>query len=306
MCRLQFYLFGRFRLHCDEDPTLCLEGQKVQELLCYLLVHRDKHHFREKLATILWENGSSDQGKQYLRRALWQLQSAIDPATHPELDLITVDADWLQINPAAAYWCDVGQFEDAYRAAEGIRGRDLDQAMASRLHAATRLYQGDLLENWYQDWCIVERERLQNIFLTMLDKLMGYCEHGQEYERGIHYGNQILRCDIARERTYRRLMRLDYLAGNRTGALRRYERCTVVLRQELGVEPGRRTVLLYEQIKADRLPAPELLQSVSGSLPGSLSDLLCYLEAVQANLARAQRQVMEDIESIKSALIGQP
>jgi len=26
------------------------------------------------------------------------------------------------------------------------------------------LYQGDLLEGWYQDWLLCERERLQNMF----------------------------------------------------------------------------------------------------------------------------------------------
>ena len=39
------------------------------------------------------------------------------------------------------------------------------------------VYRGDLLEGCYQDWCLFERERLQNAYLAMLDKLMVRC-HG--------------------------------------------------------------------------------------------------------------------------------
>jgi len=40
------------------------------------------------------------------------------------------------------------------------------------LQEAVRLSYADLLEGWYQDWCLYERERLQNIYLLILDKLM--------------------------------------------------------------------------------------------------------------------------------------
>ncbi len=62
------------------------------------------------------------------------------------------------------------------------------------------LYRGDLLEGWYQEWCLFERERLQNAYMLMLDKLMGYCEAHSEYEQGLVYGDLILRLDHASER----------------------------------------------------------------------------------------------------------
>jgi two-component SAPR family response regulator len=91
------------------------------------------------------------------------------------------------------------------------------------------LYHGDLLEDWFQDWCLYERERLQNIYLAALDKLMDYCEASRDYDAGLAYGTRILRHDLARERTHRRLMRLYYLAGDRTSALRQYDRCVQIL-----------------------------------------------------------------------------
>ena len=68
-----------------------------------------------------------------------------------------------------------------------------------------------------------------------------------EYEAGQNYGSIILGFDRARESTHRHLMQLYYLAGDRTGALRQYERCARALDAELGVRErahGAPTVLV--------------------------------------------------------------
>lgn len=301
MGHLHLCLFGRFSIECSGSP-LALEGQKVQELLCYLLIHPDRCHFREKLATVLWENSSGAQSKQYLRRSLWQLQAALENGQPAATPLLLVESDWIQIDATADFWCDVGQFENAFTRTKATPGAQLAADEAQLLSDAAALYRGDLLENWYQEWCIIERERLQNMYLMMLDKLMSYCEMRHEYERGIVYGSQILRCDVARERTYRRLMRLYYLRGDRTGALRQYERCTQVLAEELDVRPGRKTLALYQQIKEDRpltSPPPPVTAAAS---PALLVELLQHLDRLQTSLAEAQEQVRRDVESVKAAL----
>ncbi|NIN69138.1 MAG: hypothetical protein GTO63_31510, partial [Anaerolineae bacterium] len=81
--------------------------------------------------------------------------------------------------------------------------------------------------------CLYERERLQNMYLAILDKLVSYSEVQGAYEAGLGYGSRILSYDGARERTHRRLMRLYYLAGDRTAALRQYDSCVEALRREL-------------------------------------------------------------------------
>jgi DNA-binding SARP family transcriptional activator len=142
----------------------------------------------------------------------------------------------------------------------------------------------------------------------MVGKLMGYCTARQHYERGILYGSDILRCDVAHEPTYRRLMRLHALAGNRTGALRQYERCVTVLEQELGVQPTEPTVALYNQIRDGRSVASVMPEPPThGQMPSSLSltGLLERLTYVKMDLSRAQSQVEEDIELVKTALRGQ-
>src|SRR5262249_45023608 len=152
-------------------------------------------------------------------------------------------------NQAAELWFDVLLFEQAFALVQDVPGRQLVASSAQVLKTAEELYRGKLLEGWYSDWCLYERERLQHMYLAMLDKLMEYSEAHQEYETGQTYGMRALRYDRARERTHRRMMRLQYLAGDRTAALYQYERCAAALQEELGVQPAQSTVVLYEKIR---------------------------------------------------------
>ncbi|HYR51411.1 MAG TPA: bacterial transcriptional activator domain-containing protein, partial [Candidatus Dormibacteraeota bacterium] len=55
-----------------------------------------------------------------------------------------------------------------------------------------------------------------------------------------------------RESTYRALMRLLFMNGDRTSALRAYERCAAVIRGEFGVLPEAETEALVAEIRAGR------------------------------------------------------
>ena len=306
MAPLRITLFGKLDVREGEQPVGGLEATKTQELLAYLLLYRERAHAREKLAALLWEDSSPAQSKSYLRQTLWQLQSGLGE----DVSLLLVDSQWLQIDGAAPLWLDVDQFERAYAQARGVHGAALSAEQADALRAGIALYGGDLLESWYQEWCLFERERLQNLYLAMLEKLLGYCEAHGESDDGVGYAACILRCDPAHERTYRRLMRLHALAGDRTLALRAYERCAAALARELGVAPARSTVALWEQIRADRFPDPEAAaaDAAAGSGSGSagdsvaLSDLLARLLRVQQLLHDAQSEVVRDIAVVRSAL----
>ena len=99
MNRLHISLFGKF---CVQFRGCYLEGlkvRKVQELFCYLLLHRDRRHHRDKLATVLWGNDyNTNQAKAYLRKALWQLQqSLINLPMTANCPILIVDEDWLAL-----------------------------------------------------------------------------------------------------------------------------------------------------------------------------------------------------------------
>jgi DNA-binding SARP family transcriptional activator len=300
MSALQFQLFGKFRVHRDSQSWEGFDSGKEQELLSYLLVYHDRFHPREALASMLWGNTSTERSKKYLRQALWRLNAAFDVSQPKCPSLLLVEHDWVQINLSHDVWLDIAVFEQASAATDGISGKHLTRTGVETLKEAVDLYSGDLLSGWYQDWCLFERERFQNTYLLMLDKLMSYAIKHGEYETGQGYGSKILQIDRASERTYRRLMQLQYMAGDRTGALRQYRRCESALDQELGVKPERRTQNLYEQIRADKLgqSKPHDFENAFTTAP-SPPEVLGRLKRLQIVLAAVQKRIQRDISAVE-------
>ena len=305
---LQVFLFGRLSVKWAGEEAVGFEAKKVQELFAYLLIYRTRTHSREVLAELLWGDRQSAQSRKYLRQALWQLQGVLERASISDGDhLLDVDPEWVRLNSSARLWLDVVEVERAYAQAQGLAGSDLTDECAHALEKAVQLYRGDLLEGCYQDWCIFERERLQSIYLAMLDKLTQCCEVHRRYEPGLAYGAQALRYDRARERTHRRMMRLYYLAGDRTSALRQYEQLVRALREELDVTPARRSVELFEQIRADALEITSpsggvILDTRRSKGDRAHPDPTMHLRHLHGLLTLLQRQIRQEIEAIEVAL----
>jgi DNA-binding SARP family transcriptional activator len=307
MEQLRVSLLGKLRVTAGGQDLVGSNSHKAWELFCYLLLNRQRPHPREALATLQWSDRPTAQAKKYLRQALWQLQAAINPQSDSGVPpVLLLDAEWIRVNPSAGLWLDVDAFEEASDSAKGVSGHRLNESQAAGLKAAVELYQGDLLEGCYQDWCLYERERFRSIYLTMLDKLLAYCEARHDYSVGLAYADLALRCDRARERTHRRLMRLYYLSGNRTEALRQYERCATALEEELGVEPDRPTVALYEQIRTGGprgLSRSDPTANGSGQfVERSVPEILARLTRLQVELSRAQEEVRQDILALEQVM----
>lgn len=310
MAGLSIRLFGQVSVQRDDQPLAGLSA-KALELLCYLLLHRGRSHTREVLADTLWPDASDSVAKKYLRQAIWQLHSVLaDGVRGEEAEsgaLLTMRPGWVRINPRAGWWLDVAAFEQAYNLCRDTRGKDLSDAQAQALESAVVLYRGDLIEAWYQDWCLYERDRLQQTYLAMLEQMMGCCETRQRYATGVAYGQRILRYDPAQESAHRHLMRLYYLAGDRTSALRQYERCASALARHFSLRPSRETDALYQQIRTDYLedPAADVTAARRGDQPGSdlLLGLQTRLDHIQASLATLHQQVQQEMAVI-SKLTG--
>ncbi len=308
MPSLTIRLFGKFSAERDGQRLTGIDAGKLQELFCYLLLNRARPHSREVLAAMLWGDSPTAQSKKYLRQALWQLQTVLGLSERKLRNrLLVIDSDWVNVNSEANYWFDVREFERSFGEAQGIRGQHFEPDTAAKVAKAVDLYRGELLEGCYDDWCLVERERLQNMYLMMLDKLMAHSEAAEQYDNGIGYGARILGCDRAREHTHRRLMRIYYLAGDRTSALRQYDRCVAALREELGVKPARKTSQLFEQIRSDRLEAEDTLSITGEPQPVPVSQIreaLGRLRQVRTALVGFHRQIKHDIQALEVLLKG--
>ena len=142
-----------------------------------------------------------------LRPALWQLRSALPESGH----FLKTEEGWVCLDEEGLE-SDVGQFLRLARVGEGLK-------------RAAALYRDELLVGWGQEWVLGVREHLREVYLLLPDKLMDRCLSRGRLEAGLAYGERGLALDPAHEATHLRLMQLHHLIGDRTAALRQYERC---------------------------------------------------------------------------------
>src|SRR2546430_8079475 len=106
----------------------------------------------------------------------------------------------------------------------------------------------ELLPNCYDEWILPERDRWRQAFLQAAERLIALLEEERDYDAAIRAAPQLLRQDSLHEPTYRQLMRLYGLRGDRAAALRVYHTCVTVLERELGTDPSEVTRAVYESL----------------------------------------------------------
>jgi DNA-binding SARP family transcriptional activator len=119
-----------------------------------------------------------------------------------------------------------------------------------RLGAALALYRGDFLEQEsVGDWHLEIRERLRRLcidaHLAQGDLLM----RAERFTDAAAVYRSLLVHDPLHEQGCRRLMECYARTGQRTEALRHYERFALLLRDELDAEPDAETTTLYERLQ---------------------------------------------------------
>jgi DNA-binding SARP family transcriptional activator len=254
LSRFSLTLLGGFQARLASGHPLAVSTKKAQALLAYLALRPGVAHPRDKLAALLWGETPDAQARDSLRHTLGALRRAL-PATEPP-SLVT-EGHCVALNPAAAD-VDVGAFER--RVAEGT---------PAALEHAAALYQGDLLEGFnvneapFEDWLLAERERLRELALEALAKLLAHQSQAGATERGIQTAGRLLALDPLQEVVHRTLMRLYTRQGRRGSALRQYQTCVGVLQRELGAEPEPETKQLYQEILRHR----PLAQSSADAAP---------------------------------------
>lgn len=232
MVSLRIQLLGDFRIEYRGDLIRAVDRARLQLLLAYLLLHRHAPQLRQRIAFQFWPDSSEHQARNNLRKALHELRQV-----WPDVDsFLYMDAQTMQWRPDASYSLDVTEFEELIAQANARADHPTAQRVA--LEAAVALYHGDLLPSSYDDWLIPERERLRQAFTEALESLVCLTEEQRDYTAAIHHANHLLRYDPLHEVTYRRLMRLHAVNGDRAAALQVYHTCVIVLERELGGARG--------------------------------------------------------------------
>ncbi len=236
---LSINLLGTPQILVDDQP-LTITRKKSRALLYYLAAH-DKPVTREHLLTFFWPDQDRVSAQQVLRTTLHGLRKALGSA-------LVVDEAALAI--AADVNVDVRAFE-----ASLTTPTSNFQLLSSTL----QLYRGDFLTDFtlsdsadFDDWTSGQQEHYRRLAVRGYVALSKQHEDQGEYAAALDTLDRALKFDRLQEDLQRTALRLHYLAGDRAGAIRRYESLRKLLDEELGVPPMAETRALYDEIVSDQ------------------------------------------------------
>lgn len=290
MAQLHLSLLGGFQVRLESGRPVSVSTKKAQALLAYLAVPAGQTHPREKLAALLWGGIRQESARNSVRQALFGVRKALAPATTSLLQIegqnVALNADCISV--------DVADLEAA-----------VSDGTPEALERAAALYRGDLLagfvvdETPFEEWLRGERERVRELALEGLAKLVVHqCQAGP-IEGAMRTALRMLVLDPLRESAHRTLMQLYARSGRRAAALRQYQVCVGALRRELGVEPDPQTKELYQDVvrgRATGSPPMHARESARFPLPETT------LVGRDAELARLRR-ALEEAERGHGAMV---
>jgi len=298
MDQLKLKLFGGVRVTHDNWRTEEILPREIQALLAYLLLQRHRLHSRDVLAGVFWGDYSQEKARGSLNTALWKLKKALEPdGVPPGTYLENGYPGEIGFNRDSRYWLDMEVFEEKAKCILKYHFQAVEESQVVDLENTIELYRGELLEGFYDNWALWERERLRAVYLKSLLYLMNYYGFHKEYEKAIAYGQKILSLEPTLEEVHREMMMLYLRSGERSLALRQYELCRSALDEEYGILPMEETQILYTEI---------LNESSNGHLIDfkekiSIEQALRQLQEADKNIRLAKEQVRKVLQLISKS-----
>jgi DNA-binding SARP family transcriptional activator len=97
---------------------------------------------------------------------------------------------------------------------------------------------GELLPGWYDDWILLERERLRQLRMHALEVLADRLAIAHRFGEAIQAALAAAHAEPLRESAHRAVIRVHLAEGNIAEAVREYAGFERLLRRELNVQPS--------------------------------------------------------------------
>jgi predicted ATPase/DNA-binding SARP family transcriptional activator len=246
---IQVSLFGTLKLERNGETLRLPASTDARHLLTYLLLNRQKKHSRTVLLGVFWGESPEPRARKALSQAIWYIRRDL-----PEL--LETNHETITISSSIHIWVDIEEFKYLTTKTEKT---------SQSLEQAVQLYRGNLLEGLYEEWLLLEREHLRELYLQTLEQVIQLKKAEAKYQEALDLSLKLAESDSLRESAHREIMRLYYLLERPKAALRQYKICQELLENELGLESETETRVLAEEIarKSEEELAPHLPESAS-------------------------------------------
>ena len=247
---MQVNFFGSLSLVRDHHKFEDKEWQrdKSKELFVYLYCHRQRYIPKEEIAHALWPERLVDSLDRDFKVVLNALLKVLEPNRSARQDSFFIHrkGNMYQLRHVHFLQIDVERFHYYYQ----LGMEAVDPYYSNEwLHLAETCYKGALYAEKKQlDWIVQDREKLQTLYIEVLERLAQNAIRQQHFKQAILYAEKMIREDALWEEGYRLLMYCYFQLQNRPQALKWYEKCVQQLQKELNTTPMESTMAVYDLI----------------------------------------------------------
>ncbi len=248
---LRISLLGKFCMDLggqDLNPEAFKNTNALMMIKYLALNHGKGFKHRDEVIELLWP----EQDYSKTRKRFNVVVSAIRKFFEPD---IRRGAPSRYLKKQGTSFClalghggavDILNFQDEVQKANKATAMEDIQGAVGHYEAALTLYKGPFLaEDTYTQWCIEQRAKLQEIYLSVLWKLICHCLDGSQPDKGIVYAQKYLETDNSVETVYQKLMQLYAETGNRSQVKKTFESCRQNVFESLDCPPDPETIRLY-------------------------------------------------------------
>jgi predicted ATPase/DNA-binding SARP family transcriptional activator len=258
-------LLGGCALIGVDGNYLRLKTRKSWALLALLAQAKDGECTREYLASLLWPRSGEEQARASLRQELAILRKTLHVGNQQLLEArteaIKLRRDLFSI--------------DCYNLEKWATSEDYADTLK-----IPKVYQGELAAGLnirsapFDDWVWLERQRLQDLAITGLEKILAHDEADGDPQVILGTAQSIIEIDPTHELAHQHLMKNLHTLGRRSEALAQFSRLQEIMRRELDADPSEETFELYHQIRGQK----------AGSAKNGIS------ESLQQNTMRQEKR----------------
>ena len=252
-------MLSSFRVVIDGEELNGRLGGKARALLKILAANRERVLPRDVLMEMVWPDADPATSAVSLKVAAHNLRSVLEPDKAPGAPgrlVLFRDGTYSLTRDAADVWVDIEALTALWRrASRAESARDADAAYAG-YREVEALYEGDFLEeDIYDDWTIIRREQLRDMYLDAVSKLAELAVRSGNHRDAIRYSHKVIDADPCREDAYRTLMLAHGALNQQARAGAWYAVCRTMLRRELGVTPAPDTIKAFESLFGSAAPS---------------------------------------------------
>jgi DNA-binding SARP family transcriptional activator len=255
----RIYLTGRVSIENGEVlvDERRLAGRQGRLAFVFLAIDRHRTVSRDELVSAIWPHGQPREVETALSAILSKLRAALKTAGFRRDDAgIDVRLGSIELQLPANAWIDVEAGANSADEAEGaLRTGDRQRAW-SLSNVVVSIARRPFLPDEEAPWIENRRSKLRTLLARGLQCLSTISATQGEESLALQYANEIVEIEPFRETAYQHLMRLHVQMGNRAEALRVFNCCRELLKEELGASPSPETEALFLRILRDGTCGP--------------------------------------------------